>query len=441
VEKDDWIKAKIAVLIKDGTAEDEKQAYAIALKMWNEDHAEDEKETQLDSGSKKKARELASEYGIKPIPILTTGKTKNGDDITKEMFADVLKSYDLGKHQAPVVDVPHDVEKGPAIGWVEELFNKKVDGKDWIFADIIPADEAGAKQLSKMLAGPMKFNSPEIELYEPDSTKEWAGKAQWMLRRVNMLGAQPPAQVGMPQAKLSDTKGKIKIFMCEMMSYASAWCPSCGMSYANDYKYCQMDGTELEHKKGESTMAEKPEEKKVEKAEPIVSAEIALAEKRVEEKFKIQLAESEKKNAETEKKFALYLAEQKEKDIKAEVADLITNEVITKACEERMQKVLMLADSEKRINLADSTEESLRDSILFIVNQPKPPKSGELTVMARKNAGKTLSFSDDRDTKISATAEKHKLDMTKSADIQRAIALAETAHPEIRIHQSAGGDK
>lgn len=296
---------------------------------------------------------LMAEIQYFDIPILGVGPTKNGDEITEEVFNEVLQSYDpTDVHEAPVVIVPHadslagfeeaaDKQR-EAKGFVKRLFAQSVNGGSWIFARIKAASEAAASELKKLLAGPMKFNSPELqrlmdgfirpEIYTKAGTEGWPGHARnkWYLRRVNLLGAQPPAQFGMPQAALlSDARGQFKIFGGPMadetkkqetkkeetkklddapvtatldqgaMGGGMMVCPQCGKEYADGSGFCPTDGTKLVSKEDaqkavqEAYMAEQTQKL----SESIrTDFEKKLAEERTaREKIEKQLADERKK--------------------------------------------------------------------------------------------------------------------------------------------------
>lgn len=157
------------------------------------------------------------------IPFLTVGKTKqDGVEVTDEMFNEIIESYDpLNVHQAGVVNGPHSPDHAESLAWVDRLYKKEIGGRPWGVAVVKPTSPENAKELERVLSGPMKFNSPEgdvlgdqlsdhvrLSVYKKSSTDGWPGKAKnkWHLRRLNLV--PNPAQFGMPQAALSDSNGE-----------------------------------------------------------------------------------------------------------------------------------------------------------------------------------------------------------------------------------------
>lgn len=257
MQKQAWIAAKTKHLIE-VEHKSPSQAFAMANKMWEEEHGK------------------ALSVPTLSFPILTVGKTKNPKyTITKEIYDQVLASYDPPNvHEAParlkkedlknfasVVDVPHDVKttEDDALGFVRGLREEEINGKPWILADVVPADDKAAVELNRILSGPKKNNSPELELWTPDFTQGWPGKAdgKWHLKRVNMLGETPPAQFGMPQAFLAlsmDTEGmdlaySIKdLYQNPLISgeVMKKKCGNCGYEMEAGEKVCQKCGAKME---------------------------------------------------------------------------------------------------------------------------------------------------------------------------------------------------
>lgn len=102
----------------------------------------------------------------------------------------IVKSYDVKKHEAPLV-VGHPSDNAPAFGWVDEM---KTDGKILFakFKQLVP------EFLEAVKNGLYKKRS--ISLY-PDLT----------LRHIGFLGAVPPAVKGLANIKFNDNENVINI--------------------------------------------------------------------------------------------------------------------------------------------------------------------------------------------------------------------------------------
>ena len=160
-----------------------------------------------------------------PIPILRIGLTKNkGMEITDEIFDEVSQTYNPLIHEAPIVREPHENadaglrQKGraqEALAWIKRLGVSKINGEKFLaITDAQASSPEHEAELVRLLSGPMKHNSPELDLasrlesefYGKEHTGSWPEKARnkYYLRRVNLYGAHPIAQFGMPQAMLAE---------------------------------------------------------------------------------------------------------------------------------------------------------------------------------------------------------------------------------------------
>lgn len=314
-----------------------------------------------------------------PLPILRVGKTKNkGMEITDDIFSEVAQTYNPLIHEAPIVREPHEntdaglKEKnraGEALGWIKQLGVVDIEGEKFLsITDAKASSPEYEDELIRLLSGPMKHNSPELdtgshletEFYGPEGTGEWpeAAKNKYYLRRVNLYGAHPIAQFGMPQANLSELQ----------------------LSESGD-KFYTFTATQNSIKG--ATM---PEEKK---EEP--KAEIQLAD------LQSKIAALEKANEHLQKqaeKSAIDLAEERRLRRRDEIADQLEEMVeegkITKAQFDHALELACRVDAEKSpLKFSDSdgkeVEETMLDSFMFVLsNSPMALNAGALEVVGRQ---------------------------------------------------------
>lgn len=448
-----WISAKIPILIKDGTAKDQKQAYAIARSMYEKEH------------------DLAD--GNAPVvPILTTGKTKNGYPITDDIYNEVKETYDpVNVHKAPIVIGPHDDDHLKPVAWVNGLGEKILNGKKWLTAQSIEYADGGKEALRQALKD-YKFDSPELSPLEPEFydrgrsetfPDEVAGK--YGLRRLNIVPL--PAQFGMPEARLSDNGRTIRIVrLAELamknkkidsvdddnddeslesskekpsakLADSTMKCPDCGESYSNGEAYCPMDGTKLEKETKE--MADKvvtppplPDNDKV-LAELKKLREDFEAQKLATESANLQLAETQKQLKEVQENAAKDARERREESIGDEISRLQREGEIKPAIADRLFRVMMLADKIKEpLKLADDKEESVIDSIRFIAKNGGGTPKGVLKVVAPKaEDGRVLTLSEQQQVEIEKVAKEKDFDLKTSKGQDLAAMEAARRNPEI----------
>lgn len=428
----DWIAEKTAYLIKE-EGKDSKQAYAMATSMYQQmmkkKHAAGKgtmkqcEEQQAEGGDPNLSEEEIMEIVFAEsslyfdIPILKVGPTKNEDEITSEIWSDILSTYNPREvHEAPVVTVPHADEmhgygEGEALGYAKRLYAKAVSGTKWIFATVKAASEEAGRELTRLLSGPMKFNSPELqklcsghvrpEIYTKSGTTGWPGDAQghWYLRRINLLGAQPPAQFGMPQAVYSDNRGQYQIFGGQPMdkkekeqekkldetkteekvevkaeqkppvqeppavkeqkalAHDMKACPNCGKEYADGSSFCPSDGNKL------SETAK------------------AMAEKTLADELKTRLTNVEKQLAEANKQNRM-------KDVQAKLEKLTTQDPvrISSAVKDGALKLAEYIDADVMIPLSEGEQFRPMDLVIHLF-ELLPPITTSGNVGVKKEAG------------------------------------------------------
>lgn len=396
MDKQEWISKKIAKLVREG--KDQEQAAAIAYSMWEQmqkkggmeaaDAGEEPDEDEKPTGKKKQDKDeddknLAELSTFMPIPILRVGQTKNkGMEITKEIFSEVAGTYNPTIHEAPIVSEPHEnTDAGlkekrrdkEALGWIKKLGVIDRSGEKYLaVTELKPSSPAHEKELVRLLSGPMKNNSPELdvgahletEFYGKEHTGQWPDNARnkYYLRRVNLYGAQPIAQFKMPQAQLAELR----------------------LSDSGERFYSISTIS-----KQERTMPEeKKEEPKVEepKAETIQLSELQSRINALERR-NIELAEANKNLAKD-------LADQKQTTRRSEISDdleeLVEEGRITKAQFDHALELACRIDADSTLlTLADENgeekKESLYESLLFLLsNSPTALSSEPLQVINRE---------------------------------------------------------
>jgi len=142
---------------------------------------------------------------VKGVEIFRAGEHKpmNGQTFlfSNAMLNDVVASYNMDKHHAPVV-VGHPKTDAPAYGWVSDL---RVEGDRLVadFTDIDPqfADLVKAKRYRKISSS----------FYKPDAPNS-PSPGKWSLKHVGFLGAAAPAVSGLKEANFSSHESGIVAF-------------------------------------------------------------------------------------------------------------------------------------------------------------------------------------------------------------------------------------
>lgn len=433
-------------------------AKAQLEKLLEKYNAEQEKkQAELSEEDRTAANELAGNLvGLKDIPILRVGPTKNDYEIDQQIYSDVLDSYDADSiHMAPIVDVPHETEQGPALGYIAELYEKAVDYPNgetinWIYGKPQAASPQAAQRLKELQDGPMMFNSPELvpeaELYDAERTADWpeGADSKYYLRRVNFLGAQPPAQFGQAAALLSDqahriynpliqlSEGKptmknLKLSEADVVAAAAKEaakaaavagekeatlaappppeakgedgkkieCPECGAEIEMGDKFCADCGHSMaEAKMGEVPEAAKgketPEEEKAEAKE-----EKAMADKKTEERLALAEAKVkgyEKRLADLEAKHA--------REVDAQVRARVTTDfekylgdgkILPNEASDVFAVMLDAARNDRVVKLADGKDAKTYDVLLKHFEQSERLLTpGRLQVIKQADAVKVV---------------------------------------------------
>lgn len=135
-----------------------------------------------------------------------TRKDANGNliTITAQDLHDAAQSYDVHKHEAPLV-IGHPKHDAPAFGWVAKLnVNDEV-----LTADFSQVDDELAKLVRKG-----HYKKVSASFYPPQHPNNPI-QGKWYLRHVGFLGARPPAVKGLKNIDFADDDSSV-ISFCEI---------------------------------------------------------------------------------------------------------------------------------------------------------------------------------------------------------------------------------